>query len=463
MPADLFHFGKKEDQPSDWTQQELAQFYRVEAALLSAGIAVETDRGISDEGDPWFVFCRVGGGDVIVHFARYGHFYLIASPAMEQIAHGTNFEALVGLLIERYSGFVKVRHDQKGNVVLHPATLLFALVMACLFKLDDAKASDAHGTHASDGLLHGVAGSSSIQTDVSGAGDLSKLAAFDDALMTGFTAALATAGADGLSPASSASDLPPWDAGEIAAARPAGPAPVLQDTHADGDGEGFHHQWGLSPGLLPAEDASAASLQPQSADGAPMHLLDHAQVDVRGLLPDQMSLVSPGLHGQMVFASDTTFAAAHGFAESANAAPHDAGDALGQILPAQQMFGDKGGELQMILKLVGDSARHPDGDHMAAAMSAASAVPPESAPGRAQLVQLPGLSAPSTPQAGDTIGAVDRFDAPHQEFQPLAGHRDLTLPDSHVATAGVVHVDFAAHAFSDASTVVLVGLAPMGH
>ena len=42
----------------DWTQQELAEFYRVEASLVRANIEIETDRGRSDEGDPWFVFCN---------------------------------------------------------------------------------------------------------------------------------------------------------------------------------------------------------------------------------------------------------------------------------------------------------------------------------------------------------------------------------------------------------------------
>ncbi|MGH1557087.1 hypothetical protein ACRAWD_03340 [Caulobacter segnis] len=33
--------------PADWSQQELAEFYRVEAALIRAGIRVGTDRGLS--------------------------------------------------------------------------------------------------------------------------------------------------------------------------------------------------------------------------------------------------------------------------------------------------------------------------------------------------------------------------------------------------------------------------------
>ena len=54
----------------DWTAQELAEFYRVEAALVTSGMRVESERGLSDEGDPWFIFCRSEDKEVIAHFAR---------------------------------------------------------------------------------------------------------------------------------------------------------------------------------------------------------------------------------------------------------------------------------------------------------------------------------------------------------------------------------------------------------
>ena len=66
---------------NDWTQQELAEFYRVESALLQGGLLVTTDRGVSDEGDPWFVFCRSDTEEVIAHFARIEGCYLVASSA----------------------------------------------------------------------------------------------------------------------------------------------------------------------------------------------------------------------------------------------------------------------------------------------------------------------------------------------------------------------------------------------
>ena len=71
MAAELLSFFRPAKSVSgDWSTQEIAEFYRVEAALVQAGASVCVDRGVSDEGDPWFVFCRAVDGEVIVHFAR---------------------------------------------------------------------------------------------------------------------------------------------------------------------------------------------------------------------------------------------------------------------------------------------------------------------------------------------------------------------------------------------------------
>src|SRR6516164_7030752 len=56
----------------DWSQPELAEFYRVEDALTKSGVGISTDRGLTDEGEPWFVFFRQDNEEVIVHFARIG-------------------------------------------------------------------------------------------------------------------------------------------------------------------------------------------------------------------------------------------------------------------------------------------------------------------------------------------------------------------------------------------------------
>jgi hypothetical protein len=115
--------------PQDWTQQELAEFYRVESALLQSGLLVTTDRGLSDEGDPWFVFCTSESEEVIAHFARIDGQYLVVSSAFSGIARGRDFKLLIRELMQTHP-LMLPRNDKGQNVYLHPGALLAALVAA---------------------------------------------------------------------------------------------------------------------------------------------------------------------------------------------------------------------------------------------------------------------------------------------------------------------------------------------
>ncbi len=136
----------------DWTSQELAEFYRVESALIQGGMRIVTDRGLSDEGDPWFVFCREDSGEPVVHFARIDSQYIIASPAYEGVARGLDFKPMVQDLISRHK-LAPVNTSEKSNILLHPAALLIVLVGIAFFKTpSEAQASeggkgDAPGAH----------------------------------------------------------------------------------------------------------------------------------------------------------------------------------------------------------------------------------------------------------------------------------------------------------------------------
>ncbi|WP_293677597.1 hypothetical protein [uncultured Phenylobacterium sp.] len=142
MVAQVVSFFSRVRATPDWSQQELAEFYRVEAALIQAGIQVETDRGLSDEGDPWFVFCRAEDGEVVIHFARFDGQYVIAGPAYEGIARGHDFGALTRDLISRHPLVQPRGPAKKTNVVLHPAAFLIAIVGTAFFKSGEARASE---------------------------------------------------------------------------------------------------------------------------------------------------------------------------------------------------------------------------------------------------------------------------------------------------------------------------------
>jgi hypothetical protein len=132
MTAQVLSFLRRPIAPRDWAAQELAEFYRVEAALIQAGLRVTIARGLTDEGEPWFVFCRAEDDDVVIHFARIEGRYVVSAPAYCGNASGSDFRALVRSLIERQP----VLHSlpRGNNLFLHPAALLVMLVAAALLK-----------------------------------------------------------------------------------------------------------------------------------------------------------------------------------------------------------------------------------------------------------------------------------------------------------------------------------------
>jgi hypothetical protein len=138
----------------DWSPRELAEFYRVESALIQAGLKIDTERGLSDEEDPWFAFCRQDDGEVIVHIARIDGVYILAGPTYRGISSGSDIGSLVRDLISRHP-LVQMPGDnrrQGSNIFLHPAALLIAVVATAFFKATDARALTAH---TSDDSKHG--------------------------------------------------------------------------------------------------------------------------------------------------------------------------------------------------------------------------------------------------------------------------------------------------------------------
>ncbi|WP_407518505.1 hypothetical protein [Methylobacterium oryzisoli] len=126
-----------------WSQQELAEFYRVEAALLRAGMRITCEQGLSDEDDPWFVFCRPNG-DVIMHFARIDGSYVIASEALDQPMRGPDFRSLLNQIAAQYPTLLPIPRAEPGaKLVVHPAALLTAIIAAAALSLspDEAFAS----------------------------------------------------------------------------------------------------------------------------------------------------------------------------------------------------------------------------------------------------------------------------------------------------------------------------------
>jgi len=133
-------------EPLDWSNQELASIYHVRSLLTAAGMSTVIDRGVTDEGDPWCVFCRADG-DVFIHLCRIDGRYLLDSPSLGQPLAGETF----GELIDAFSsgslapspgapapGLGRVVRLHRGdNVVLHPVTMLAALVWTLLLQSEE--------------------------------------------------------------------------------------------------------------------------------------------------------------------------------------------------------------------------------------------------------------------------------------------------------------------------------------
>ena len=125
----------------DWSQRELEEFYRVEDALTKSGVGISTDRGLTDEGEPWFVFFRQDNEEVIVHFARIGGEYVVASNFTEAVFRGRNFQTLVRELLDSHPYVLPKQHSSRSTVFLHPATLLAALVVTGYVKSSELNAT----------------------------------------------------------------------------------------------------------------------------------------------------------------------------------------------------------------------------------------------------------------------------------------------------------------------------------
>ena len=139
-------FFRRSSRPADWSPQEIAEFYRVESALVQSGLSVTTDRGISDEGDPWFVFCREDNDEVIAHFARIDFEYVVASSFQRGSVRGRNFRALIRDVMDLHPLMMPVKRKAGQKVFLHPSALLLALLASAYFH-----SNEIVGEHASTG------------------------------------------------------------------------------------------------------------------------------------------------------------------------------------------------------------------------------------------------------------------------------------------------------------------------
>lgn len=84
-----------------WPKHELPLLRRVANVLREAGLCVETESGVTDEGDPWFVFADTESGDVIAHIASINGGYVVCAPFLNGPLTGPVFSDLVAHFLDR--------------------------------------------------------------------------------------------------------------------------------------------------------------------------------------------------------------------------------------------------------------------------------------------------------------------------------------------------------------------------
>lgn len=128
--------------PRGWTNQELAEFYRVADSLNQAGLAVETDLGVSDEGEPWFAFYHPDSADVVAHFARIDGRFVAAGASQDEVVTGRDLREIIDRMLRTKPMLMPIGKGRgAGNLLLHPAIVLTAFVATALFAMQDAQAS----------------------------------------------------------------------------------------------------------------------------------------------------------------------------------------------------------------------------------------------------------------------------------------------------------------------------------
>ena len=89
------------EQSIDWSHLELSIFRAAEKTLELQGVHVEVEYGMTDEGDPWLVFCDADTSNVLCHFARLGGGKYVACVPFENV--GTTGAALTDVLDDFFS------------------------------------------------------------------------------------------------------------------------------------------------------------------------------------------------------------------------------------------------------------------------------------------------------------------------------------------------------------------------
>jgi hypothetical protein len=120
----------------DWSAADIAELYRIEHALLQSGLSIQSDRGRTDEGDPWFVFCRADG-EVLVHIACIDNEYQLHSVGLAHPLRGRRFSDLSKRFVDQIPLHINVQRTNGPELFVHPAAVLPILIGTIFMAYND--------------------------------------------------------------------------------------------------------------------------------------------------------------------------------------------------------------------------------------------------------------------------------------------------------------------------------------
>lgn len=124
----------------DWTQQELAELYRVRDRLVQSALRVALETGVTDEGEPWAVFAQSETGESFVHIARLDGEIVVANVLASVVYRGQDFRSITDQMLQD-APLVLPRPKAGGGakVVMHPRSVFTAFVAAAIVVSDLAR------------------------------------------------------------------------------------------------------------------------------------------------------------------------------------------------------------------------------------------------------------------------------------------------------------------------------------
>jgi len=131
----------------DWSQQELADFYRAHRLLVENGAGIGIDRGLSDSGEPWAVFYDLATQDAFLHVARIDRSCLLICDSLGIRLTAPTVADLIARFETEVRRLLNLHTQGSAAIILHPASRAIMSIAAVflLFKFENAAAAHWKG------------------------------------------------------------------------------------------------------------------------------------------------------------------------------------------------------------------------------------------------------------------------------------------------------------------------------